>query len=94
MGAGEADTNREQRGARALFGLLVADPEHAAHNRATLQQWLAKWTPLSVGAARRLQPVWSQVSEKVVCFEESFERARVRFEGLLDELGLESSKEL
>jgi len=94
MGTGEADAVREQRGARHLFGLLVNDPEHGADNRALLQQWLATWTPRSVGAARQLQPVWSQVSEKVVRFEESFDRARARFEGILDELGLQTSKEL
>ena len=94
MGTGEADAVREQRGARHLFGLLVNDPEHGADNRALLQQWLATWTPRSVGAARQLQPVWSQVSEKVVRFEESFGRARARFEGILDELGLQTPKEL
>ena len=94
MGTGEADAVREQRGARHLFGLLVNDPEHGADNRALLQQWLATWTPRSVGAARQLQPVWSQVSEKVVRFEESFDRARARFEGILDELGLQTPKEL
>jgi len=94
MGTGEADAVREQRGARHLFGLLVNDPEHGADNRALLQQWLATWTPRSVGAARQLQPAWSQVSEKVVRFEDSFDRARGRFEGFLEELGLQTPKEL
>ena len=94
MGSGEADTNREQRGARALFELLVNDPEHAAANRATLGLWLAKWTPVSLAAARQLQPLWSQVPEKVVRFEDSLARSRTRFEGLLDALGLPTPKEL
>jgi len=34
------------------------------------------------------------VSEKVVRFEDSFDRARARFEGFLDELGLQTPKEL
>jgi propane monooxygenase small subunit len=58
-----------------------------------LQQWLATWVPRSIAAARQLQPVWSQVSEKVVTFEDSFDRARARFDELLDDLGLESPKE-
>jgi len=94
IGVGEADAHREERGARHLFELLVNDPEHGAANRALLQEWLAKWVPLSVAAARRLQPVWSQVSEKVVSFEDSFDGAKSRFGELLAELGLESPKEL
>ena len=94
MGTGEADTAREQRGARRLFDLLLNDPQHADANRAVLQQWLEKWTPASLAAARRLQPVWSQVPEKVVSFEESLGRARSRFTDLLDDLGLESPKEV
>ena len=94
MGTGEADAARERRGARHLFELLLNDPQHGGENRELLQQWLARWTPLSLTAARRLQPVWSQVSEKVVSFEDSFGRATLRFDDLLDELGLESPKEL
>jgi propane monooxygenase small subunit len=94
MGTGEADTAREQRGARHLFELLLNDPQHAAENRAVVEQWLATWVPASIAAARQLQPLWSQVSEKVVTFEDSFGRAALRFDELLDELGLDSPKEL
>jgi propane monooxygenase small subunit len=94
MGTGEADAAREQRGARHLFELLLNDPQHADENRELLQQWLAKWVPVSVTAARQLQPVWSQVSEKVVSFQDSFDRSTLRFGALLDDLGLESPKEL
>jgi propane monooxygenase small subunit len=94
MGTGEADTVREQRGARALFAMLVNDEEHGAENRSLLQDWVDAWTPRSVSAARQLQPVWSQVPERVVRFEESFDRSRSRFEGFLGELGLTTPKEL
>jgi propane monooxygenase small subunit len=94
MGTGEADAARDQRGARHLFEMLLRDPEHADENRDVLQRWLAEWTPLSVAAARQLQPVWSQVSEKVRSFEESRSRATLRFGDLLGELGLESPKEV
>jgi propane monooxygenase small subunit len=94
IGTGEADTAREQRGARHLFELLLNDPQHADENHAVLQQWLETWVPLSLTAARQLQPVWSQVAEKVVTFEESLGLATLRFGDLLDELGLESPKEL
>ena len=44
--------------------------------------------------ARHLQPIWSQLSEKVVRFEDSFERSRLRFESLLGDIGLETPKEV
>jgi propane monooxygenase small subunit len=93
IGAGEADVARDQRGARRLYGMLVGDTDHGAENRAILQSWVDAWTPVSVKAGRDLQPIWSQVSEKVVSFEQSLDRARTRFTGLLDELGL-NAKEL
>jgi propane monooxygenase small subunit len=94
MGTGEADVVRDQRGARRLFELLLGDEHHADENRTVLQQWLAKWVPPSVAAARQLRPMWSQVPEKVVSFEDSFDRATLRFGELLDDLGLDSPKEL
>jgi propane monooxygenase small subunit len=94
MGVGEADAHREERGARQLFEMLLNDPEYGGENRAQLQDWLAVWAPHSIKAARQLQPVWSQVSEKVVTFEDSLDRAKARFGDLLGALGLESQKEL
>jgi propane monooxygenase small subunit len=94
MGAGEADVAREQRGARALFTMLAQDPAHGEENRATMQRWLAEWTPTSTEAAHQLQPIWSQLSEKVVRFEDSFDRSRERFTRLTEEIGLETPMEL
>jgi propane monooxygenase small subunit len=94
MGAGESDAARELRGARALFRMLADDEAHGAENKATMQAWLAEWTPRAVNAARQLQPIWSQLSEKVVRFEDSFERSSGRFETLLGEIGLEIPKEV
>jgi propane monooxygenase small subunit len=94
MGVGEADAHREERTARHLFEMLLNDPQYAGENRAQLQEWLAIWAPHSFKAARQLQPVWSQVSEKVLTFEDSLERAKARFADLLDGLGLEPPKEL
>jgi propane monooxygenase small subunit len=93
MGTGEADAAREHRGARHLFDMLLNDAEYGDENRALVQKWVAKWTPSSVTAARQLQPVWSQVSERVVSFDESYDRATTRFQEIIDGLGLESPKE-
>ncbi len=94
VGAGEADVSRDRAAARRLFRLLVDDPEHGAANRATLEGWLEKWVPASVKAGRGLQPIWSQVPDKMITFEESRSRAVTCFTGLLDELGLNYAKEL
>ena len=93
VGSGESDVAREQRGARALFGMLAADNEHGEGNKAVMADWLATWTPVSVDAARRLQPDLVPAGREVVRFEDSFERASERFEGLLSDIGLESPKE-
>jgi propane monooxygenase small subunit len=94
MGTGEADAAREQRGARALFRMLADDEQHGAANQELMGQWLAKWTPRSLEAARQLQPIWSQVSEKVVRFDDAFARARERMLDLLEDITLETPKEL
>src|SRR4051794_5148716 len=94
MGAGESDAARDQRGARALFRMLSDDEAHGAHNREVMQAWLAQYTPMANDAARNLQPIWSQLSEKVIRFEDSFERSSGRFQELTETLGLETPKEV
>jgi propane monooxygenase small subunit len=94
IGAGESDAARDQRGARALFRMLADDPAHGAENRQIMQGWLADYVPRAVAAGRNLQPIWSQLSEKIIRFEDSFERSRGRLETLLGEIGLETPKEV
>jgi propane monooxygenase small subunit len=90
IGAGESDAVREQKVARALFRMLADDEAHGADNKATMQGWLDDYMPAAVAAGRNLQPIWSQPSEKVVRFEDSFDRSRERFEGLLGDIGLQT----
>ena len=92
MGAGESDAAREQRGARALFRMLADDAEHGAENRRIMQGWLEDWSGQATGAGRQLQPIWSQLSDKVVRFEDSLERSRTRQESLLADIGLEGGQ--
>jgi propane 2-monooxygenase small subunit len=94
MGAGESDAAREQRGARSLFRMLADDEAYGAENRERMQGYLTTYVPQAVEAARHLQPIWSQLSEKVIRFEDSFERSRGRFEELLGDIGLEAPKEV
>jgi propane monooxygenase small subunit len=92
MGAGESDAASEQKGARVLYRMLADDAEHGAENRRILQGWLADWSAAALGAARQLQPIWSQLSDKVVRFEDSLDRARARQDGLVADIGLEGVK--
>jgi propane 2-monooxygenase small subunit len=93
MGAGEADTARDHRVSRALFGMLANDEKHGEYNRKTMDGWLREWAPRSIEAGRALQPIWSQPGEKVIRFEDSLEHSQRRFEEVLADLHL-NAKEL
>ena len=94
MGCGESDCAREQRGARALFRMLADDEEHGDANKKIMQGWLDEWTPVSLAAAQHLQPIWSQLSEKSVRFEDSLDASKQRMRDLLEDITLESPQEV
>jgi propane monooxygenase small subunit len=94
MGAGESDAAREQRGARVLYRMLADDEAHGEANRELMQGWLESWSEEAIAAARQLQPIWSQISEKVVRFEDSLDRSRERQESLVGDIGLNTPKEV
>jgi propane monooxygenase small subunit len=95
VGAEEFDfAERDLRYTKAMFALLTDDREFAAHNRGLLNEWLRIWVIRSVGAARALQPLWSQPDEKPLRFEDALDAAKSRFAGIVTELGLETPKEL
>jgi len=88
IGAGESDAARDQHAARALFRMLTDDETHANANQETMRGWLATYAPKAVDAARSLQPIWSQPSEKFVRFADSLDRSQERFEILLSNIGI------
>src|SRR3954462_10293139 len=94
MGAGESDAAREQRGARVLYRMLASHENNRTQNGTIMQGWLDRWAADAISAARQLQPIWSQISEKVVRFEDSLERSRGRLQSMADEIGLETPKEV
>ena len=94
VGAGENDYNRDLRYTRALLSLLVKDDKYGDENRAVLQTWLERWVPLSVRAARELQPIWSQPLERAITFADSWTAATDDFRTLMSEFGLTVTKEL
>ena len=76
------------------FAPLTQDREFADHNKEIINGWLAHWVPLAIEAARTMQPLWSQPDAKPPRFEDSLDRAKNRFAGILTDLGLETPKEL
>jgi propane monooxygenase small subunit len=95
IGAEEYDyAERDLRYTRAMFQLLTSDREFADHNKGILDQWLSTWVPKAIGAARGMQPLWSQPEQKPPRFEDSLDAAKSRFAGILSDIGLEAPKEL
>jgi propane monooxygenase small subunit len=95
VGAEEYDfAQRDLRYTKAMFSLLTNDREFADHNTATMGEWLSVWVPRAIVAARTLQPLWSQPDAKPPRFEDGLDRAKNRFTGILDELGLQTPKEV
>lgn len=94
MGLIENEYERDLNATRDMFTLLAEDEDHGEENREVMQEWLSEWVPYSTAAARALEPIWSEPEVEVVSFEESFEKARSRFEDILSDLGLQLTEEL
>lgn len=94
LGVAESDYERDLRWTKELFGLMVEDENYAEENKRLMRDWLGKWVPYSVAAARELQPIWSQPQVKAIRFEDSFDRVKTRFETILSELQLETPEEV
>ncbi|MDN5851348.1 MAG: toluene hydroxylase [Actinomycetia bacterium] len=95
VGAEEYDyAERDLRYTMAIFQPLVTDKEFAEHNTDLMQGWLRNWVPRCLGAARTLQPLWSQPDAKPPRFEDGLDRAKSRFTGIVSELGLQIPEEL
>jgi propane 2-monooxygenase small subunit len=95
MGAGEYDyAQRDLRWTLACFGPLTQDREFADHNKQLMQGWLTDWVSQALEAARTMQPLWSQPDHKPPRFEDSLDRAKNRFAGIVRDLGLDTPEEL
>ena len=67
---------------------FLEDPETGEANKELMEGWLAEWLPYSVAAAKGLEPIWSEPEKQAESFDDSYERVKNRFEGILSELGL------
>jgi propane monooxygenase small subunit len=94
VGTGEHDYGRDLSYTRNLFQLLSRDETHGAGNKELFADWMALWVPRCLDAARALQPIWSQPSEKAVTFATSLDAAKQKFRSVLGDLELDVPKEL
>jgi propane monooxygenase small subunit len=95
IGAEEYDfAERDLRYTIPMFRLLVDDREFADHNKELMQRWLSEYTAASIGAARTLQPLWSQPDAKPPRFEDALDAVKSRFSGIVSDLGLSVPEEL
>ena len=95
IGVSEREFNeRDLRYTKEMFRVMGEDDVHGEENRRLMQEWLAKWTPYSVAAATGLAPIWEEPEVKAVSFEDSYERVKGRFRGILEDLKLELPKEV
>jgi propane 2-monooxygenase small subunit len=95
IGVSEREFNdRDLAYTRDMMLDMLEDEVHGEENRGLMQEWLERWVPYSLAAARGLEPIWSEAENAPVDFEQSFERARTRFEGILSELGLRVPEEV
>jgi len=95
IGSGESDyAQRDLSWTLACFAPLAQDREFADHNKQLMQGWLSQWVPQCIEAARKMQPMWSQPDAKPPRFEDSLDKAKNRFVGILSDLGLSTPEEL
>jgi propane monooxygenase small subunit len=95
VGSGEYDyAQRDLSWTIACFAPLTQDREFADHNKQLMQGWLSQWVPKALDAARMMQPMWSQPDVKPPRFEDSLDKAKNRFAGILSDLGLSNPEEL
>ena len=94
FGIAEYDYERNLAYTTDLFKMLIDDDQFGDANKLLIGEWLTHWVPYSVAAARLLQPIWSQPQQKILRFEDAYERAKHRFESILQKLEIELPKEV
>jgi propane monooxygenase small subunit len=58
-----------------------------------MQGWLEKWTPVSIEAARTMQPIWSQPAEKAIGSRSRWSARAALRTTCSPDIGLETPKE-
>jgi hypothetical protein len=87
-----SDTQRHLATTQALVQLATADPDHGRANRATVREWIARWTPHADQAARALGALFALDGIASVPFAPQFERVVLRQRAIVTELGLQAGR--
>jgi propane monooxygenase small subunit len=94
MTVAESDFDRDLAYTTVLLNDLVGDEQYGQENAALFGEWLARWIPASLGAARALEPIFAQAESPGMSFADALARARSRTDLLLEELDIPKPKEL
>jgi propane monooxygenase small subunit len=69
--------------------MLTQDQQHGETNRQLFLGWAQAHGKLAMGAAKLLQPIWSQPRVKIAQFNEVFEQAKHRARAIAAEIGFD-----
>lgn len=94
VGTGEYDYDRDLNYTRALFQMLSRDQKFGVDNRKLYADWMSEWVPRCLDAARTLQPIWSQPTDKSVTFAASLAGAKTKFADVLTAIEADIPEEL
>ncbi|MGV9711810.1 aromatic/alkene monooxygenase hydroxylase subunit beta [Gordonia sp. NPDC003424] len=94
VGTGEYDYDRDLKYSISLFQMLSRDPKFDIDNRKLFAHWMSEWVPKCLSAARGLQPIWSQPTDKSVTFEASLSAAKTKFRDVLAAIDVDIPEEL
>ena len=95
IGAGEYDySQRDLRWTRRASARSSSDKEFADHNKQLMQGWLSHWVPQAWRRRGRCSRCGRQPDHKPPRFEDSLDRAKNRFAGIVPDLGLDTPEEL
>lgn len=94
MGVAESDLERDLAYTKELVGGLTRDEKHGRKNVEVFGEWLSRWIPQSLAAARSLAPVFAEPGHSPVTFEDTLARAKERVRAILGELEIPTPKEL
>lgn len=83
-----ADCQRNLANTIALLLVLVDDTEHGSANKKIIADWLEKYVPLCVEAARQARALWDLQPSDAVTFDEAYGKVTSRFDEILSEVGI------
>lgn len=89
LASARCDTQRHIAFTRALVELVISDDVHGSSNKRLVEEWLAKWTPHALTAARAVGKLFELPGIVSVPSAPRLERVIARKRQISTELGLE-----